>query len=45
MREEYIKFQNARLEKWMIEWLKKEKKKYKSWNIFFRELINRYKDY
>jgi len=40
----YKQFSNARLEKEMIEWLKKENENYKSWNLFFKELIKRYEN-
>jgi len=32
----------VRIEKNIKNFLKKENKKYKSWNLFFRELKNRY---
>lgn len=31
-----------RVEKEIQEWLKKEKKNYKSWNLFFKEIKKRY---
>lgn len=33
---------SLRLEEEIKDWLKEEKKKYKSWNLFFRELQKRY---
>lgn len=40
----YKKFNHARLEDDLIVWLKEEKNKYKTWNLFFRELKKRYVD-
>lgn len=40
----YEKFQDARLEPELKEWLRSEKGNYTSWNIFFRELKNRYEN-
>lgn len=39
---EYKQFTNARLEPELHEWLKEEKKKYSSWNVFFKKLKNDY---
>lgn len=41
----YKTFANARLEEEITDWMKKERKAYMSWNMFFRELIERYKLY
>jgi hypothetical protein len=41
----YSKFQNARLEDEVQDWLKDERRKYKSWNLFFRELKRRFDEY
>lgn len=39
---EYKQFTNARLEPELHEWLKGEKKKYSSWNQFFKKLKEDY---
>jgi hypothetical protein len=38
----YKQFTNARLEPDLIDWMKSEKAKYPSWNMFFREIKKRY---
>lgn len=38
----YRKFQKARLEEEVHNWLEKENGRYKSWNQFFKELKKRY---
>lgn len=38
----YQPFRNARLSEEMQDWLRKENKKYKSWEKFFKELRKRY---
>lgn len=39
---EYKQFHKARLEDELHEWLENENGRYKSWNLFFRELRKRY---
>ena len=34
----------VRLEKEMVEWLKRENEEYKTWNKFFKELKKRYEE-
>lgn len=38
----YKKFQKARLEEELHEWLSEEKKKYSTWNKMFKEIKKRY---
>jgi hypothetical protein len=42
--QEYRQFMSARLENYLHEWLAKEKKKYETWNKFFKEIKKRYED-
>jgi len=43
MRNKHYNTFSQRLNDKNIDWLKKESKKYKSWNLFFNELKRRYK--
>lgn len=40
----YKPFTKARIEDDIQDWLVKEKREYKSWNMFFRELKKRYEN-